>query len=78
MTYHSFFTVDATSKIADRIEEALKNTDESTSVVQKSKLQDIQKRIENLKSRGLLKKQRYVFVTTADFEKRKFNARRSQ
>lgn len=42
-----------------------------------AKLQRIQKRIDDLRSRGLLKKHEYVSVSTAEFERKYFNADRS-
>ena len=76
MRQYSSYTADATSGVVERLGKALDKTEKSVNAGRATKLQGIQKRIENLRSRGLLKKHEYVSVTTAEFERRYFNARR--
>jgi len=68
-TDHSY-TADATSDLSDRLKEAVSKSAESIQPERSEKLQRVQKRVDDLKSRGLLKKQEFVRTTTAEFERR--------
>ena len=68
------YTVDATSDLMDRLEVALNTAEKSVNNTRAKKLQEIQKRIDDFKSRGLLKKQEYVSVSTSEFERRYYSS----
>lgn len=74
MTQYSSYTADVTSEVVERLESALNKAEKSINTKRGKELQEIQKRIGNLRSRGLLKKQEYVSVSTAEFERRYYNA----
>ena len=77
MRQDSSYTADVSSEVVERLDHALVNTEKSINAMRATKLQGIQRRIEDLRSRGLLKKHEYVSVSTAEFERRYFNADRS-
>jgi hypothetical protein len=74
MTQYSSYTADVTSDVVKRLGTALDKAGKSINTRRAKELQEIQKRIGNLRSRGLLKKQEYVSVSTAEFERRYYNA----
>ncbi len=74
MTQGSFYTAGATSEVVDKLGSALDKSAKSISTNRAKKLQEVQKRIDNLKSRGLLKKQEYVSVSTSEFERRYYSS----
>ncbi|MEK8017683.1 MAG: hypothetical protein VSS75_012495 [Candidatus Parabeggiatoa sp.] len=69
------YTADAIYGVADKLGSALDKTTKSIEPNRVKKFQEIQKRIDDLKSRGLLKKQEYVSFSTSDFERRYYNQR---
>lgn len=64
------YTVDATSELAKQLQKAVDSAEKSIDTCRAKKLQEVQKKVDDLKSRGLLKKQEYVSVSTSDFERR--------
>jgi hypothetical protein len=73
MTQEFSYTADAISGVVNKLGSALEKTTKSLETKRAKNLQEIQKRIDDLKSRGLLKKQEYVSFSTSDFERRYYN-----
>lgn len=70
MTQNSFSTVDATSDVKQRLEKAISDSSSSLSAEKLQKLNELQEKVKSLRKRGLLNKNEFVSVSTADFERR--------
>jgi len=56
--------------LAQKVSEVVKERELSTNPGRLARLQEVQKRVNDLRDRGLLRKQRFVSVSTSDFERR--------
>jgi len=70
MTQNSFSTADATSDVKQRLEKAISDSSSSLSAQKLQKLNELQEKVKSLRKRGLLNKNEFVSVSTADFERR--------
>jgi hypothetical protein len=70
MTTNLSYTVAVTSDLAGEVAKAIAEKEQSVDKARWIRLQEIQKRVNDLKSRGLLRKQDYISVSNADFERR--------
>jgi hypothetical protein len=70
MTQYSSYTADVTSDVRERLSAASEKAERYIDTKRVKKLQKIQKRIKNLKSRGLLVKQKYRAISAAEFLRR--------
>lgn len=61
--------VDATSDVADRLNRAILDAQDRVGRSRLDKLSEVQGKVEELKKRGLLKRQEYAAAKTADFQK---------
>ncbi len=75
MTHKISYTVDATSGVVDRLGSTIDKAAKFMNTNRVKKLQEVQKRIDNLRSRGLLNKQEYVSVSTSEFERMHYSQR---
>lgn len=75
MTTKFSYTVDATSNLVERLSSALKEEKRVIDMARLSRLQEVQKKVESLKERGLLNRQEYVSVTTSEFERRYYTSK---
>ena len=73
MTQNFSYTADAIFEVADKLGSTIDKTAKSIAPNRAKKLREIQKRIDDLNSRGLLKKQEYVSISTSEFERRYYN-----
>ena len=64
------YTVDASSDIAERVKDAVAHTEQGAHASRIDRLREFQKHVNDLRQRGLLKKQEFVVTTTSDFERR--------
>lgn len=64
------FTVDATSDISDRVMEEVSRQATRLDPSRAEKLREVQEKVTDLRSRGLLRRREFVVVTTSDFERR--------
>ena len=69
MTTQVSYTVDATSDVADRLNRAIRDARDRVDRSRLDKLSEVQGKVEELKKRGLLKKQEYAAAKAADFQK---------
>lgn len=69
MTTKVSCTVDATSDVADRLNKAIRDARDRVGRSRSEKLTELQGKVEELKKRGLLKRQEYAAANTADFQK---------
>lgn len=70
MTSSSSSTVAATSDIAGRLQKAVERQKDILGAGRVEKLGDVQHKVSDLRSRGLLRRREFVVVTTSDFERR--------
>jgi hypothetical protein len=63
------YTADATSDVLGRLEKAVQDAQKTISPDRLKQLSEVQKKVEDLSRRGLLKRQEYAAATTADFQK---------
>ena len=71
-------TAVATSDIGDRLQKAVGSQKRALDMRRVEALRDVQKKILDLGSRGLLRRREIVVVTTSDFERRYAMDERSQ
>lgn len=64
-----FYTADATSDVPSRLERAVQDARNRSGHARMRQLDEVQKRVEQLRQRGFLKRQEYAAPTTADFQK---------
>jgi hypothetical protein len=62
------FTAAATSDVVERVEGVLSNTRDDAMAARQQKLDEVQRRINDLKKRGLLNRQHYSAASTFDFQ----------
>jgi ribosomal protein S20 len=67
MDNNSSSTVDASSEIVTRLKLVLQNEEEKQ-IEQRDQLRSVQHKIDNLRSRGLLKKAEFRRTTSSEFE----------
>lgn len=60
-------TADATSDVAQRLNDAVRNAEGNLGHVRINQLRSVQKKVDELKQRGLLKRQEFAAATRADF-----------
>lgn len=70
MKPNSSSTVVATSEIAERLLKAVGTGEHRLDVKRVEKLREVQKKVLDLRARGLLRRREFVVVTTSDFERR--------
>lgn len=70
MTTKSSSIAVATSDISGRLKNAVKAAEIITDPARMHRLKEVKKRIDKLSEKGLLKRQKYSSLSTADFEKR--------
>ena len=66
MTTEHSCIADATSDVCDRVTKAIQD---ARSGAGHDRLREVQKKVDDLSRRGLLKRQEYAAATTADFKK---------
>ena len=71
------YTADATSKVSERLGELMKDQTRRLDSTRIERLERVQKKVDSLNSKGLLRKQKYVSVSTADFERLIYKSRSS-
>ena len=69
MTTQASYIVDATSDVTDRLNSAIRDAQQRVGRARLDKLSEVQDKVEDLKRRGLLKRQEYAAAKTADFQK---------
>jgi hypothetical protein len=69
MTTEVSCTVDATSDVAVRLNRAIRDAQDRAGRSRSDKLSAVQGKVEELKKRGLLRRQEYAAAKTADFQK---------
>ena len=69
MTTHSSSTAVATSEISKRVAGALREATERRSDEEAARIERLRARIEDLESRGFIKRQEYSSPSTGDFER---------
>lgn len=69
MTSNSFYTVDDTSEISEKVHAAIHSAVEFLPSDRSERIRNIRIKIKNLDDRGLLKRQAYKSPTTGEFER---------
>ena len=69
MATNPFSIVAASSKVADRFDRAIVETSKRMGEARRDRVQSVQKKVDELKSRGLLRRQKYSAATAADFQR---------
>jgi len=69
MIINPFFIADATSEVEARLNNAIKAAEGRVGAARRNQLRAVQKKIEELRSRGLLNRQEFGTSTSADFSK---------
>jgi len=70
MTQNLSSIADVTSDLGSRMRATLDNRKSQLEIDRALRLERVQQKVDDLKSRGLLKKQRCIITTTADFERK--------
>jgi hypothetical protein len=70
MKENSFSTVAAISDIAGQVDDILRRSSERLDSDRIERLKKVQAKVEELRSRGLLRPKEFVVITTSDFERK--------
>ena len=66
----SFSTVAATSDISTRLSKEVSRQASRLDLIRANRLREVQEKVADLRSRGLLRRREFIVVTTSDFERR--------